>query len=193
MTWYKLLPQLFCILAVVGVGYADSIEVDVSGTPALGIYRYCFRVINDDEPDPDHHIMAIASVRIKYLPDGAVPLDDRFRNNIFGPEGWQGDTSGGGWDPINLMPIVRKITWWTEESEHIIKPGSRLGCFCFVSKGKIAVTELSTGFFSLEDGLMEHSTSPLPFGANLIDDSNDTDFLPDKDGDGIPDKFDPDP
>lgn len=164
---------------------ADTVVADVGKTHAAGLSRYCFKATNDDanEATAGHNLRHIASLTITFRTQDPTLGDDKFRDNITGPDGWKGSTSGGGTNP-------RKVTLKTEDSNKAIGPGDRSGAFCFVAKGEIYVTKMETDFLTSTGAHVVHSSNNNPFGEARIREDNDTDFMTDTDGDGIPDQFD---
>lgn len=194
------ISMCFCIFLSTKNTFADSIRVDVSATHVPGFTRYCFQVINDDqnETDPKLHIEHIALVTLKYVSKDATPADHRFRDNITAPDLWDSKVTIHGKD--------QKITWTfdgyfgsqttkytVDKPDQTIKPGDRSGIFSFVVNGEILVTDFETGFQQSPGSYRNHSKFSNPFGEVFLTDDNDSDFLRDKDGDGIADKFDDDP
>lgn len=179
---------------------ADSIRVDVSGTHVPEFTRYCFQVINDDlnEPNPKHHIENIASVTIKFTPRDATKADHQFRNNATGPNLWV--------SKVTIHGKKQQITWTfdgyfgssttnytVDKPDETIKPGRRSGIFSFVVNGEIQVTGFETGFQQSPGSYRIHCKTPDPFGEVFLTDDNDTDFMKDKDSDGIADIYDDNP
>ena len=155
---------------------ADSVRADVNATYVPGFNRYCFQIINDDnnEPDPRYHTEHIASVTVKYISKDATAADHRFRNNVTGPYLWDS-----------------KVT--VEKPDATIKPGNRSDIFSFTINGEITVTDVETGYQESPGFFRSHSEISNPFGEELLTNDNDTDFLRDKDGDGIVDIYDDNP
>jgi hypothetical protein len=197
-----LLSISLCLGLLIGAksAFADSIRVDVSATHVPDFMRYCFQVINDDqnEPNPKHHVEPIASLTLKYISKDATPADHLFRGNVTGPNLWN--------SKVTINGKNQKITWTfdgyfgssttnytVEKPDETIKPGDRSSIFSFVVNGEISVTEFETGFQESPGSYRTHCASPNPFGEVFLTDDNDSDFLRDKDGDGIVDKYDDDP
>ncbi|MCP5006273.1 MAG: hypothetical protein GY941_20390 [Planctomycetes bacterium] len=190
----------FGILAGVNVvAYADTLRVDVGATHVPGFKRYCFQVINDDENEsnPKHHIEPVASLTIKYISKEATSADHRFRGNITGPALWNPN--------VTILSKEQDVTWTfdgffgagsiqytVDKPDNTIKPGDRSDIFSFVVNGEISVTEFSTGFQEAPGSYRTSSKALKPFGDVFLTNDNDTDFLRDKDGDGVADKFDDD-
>lgn len=190
---------IYGICTSINSTFADSLRVDVGATHVPGFKRYCFQVINDDknESNPAHHIEPIASLTIKFIPKEATSADHRFRGNITGPDLW---------DPkVIILGKEQQITWTfdgffgssttqytVDKPDNTIKPGDRSDIFSFVVNGEIAVTEFSTGFQESPGSYRTISKMLKPFGEGFLTNDNDSDFLRDKDGDGIADIFDDD-
>jgi hypothetical protein len=197
-----LLSISLCLGLITGANnaFSDSLRVDVSATYVPDFMRYCFQVINDDqnEPNPKHHVEPIASLTIKYISKDATPADHLFRGNITGPNLWD--------SKVTINGKNQEITWTfdgyfgskttkytVDKPDETIKPGDRSSIFSFVVNGEIFVTEFETGFQESPGSYRIHCKTPNPFGEVFLTNDNDTDFLRDKDGDGIVDKFDDDP
>ncbi len=197
-----LLSISLCICILIGAksAFADSIRVDVGATQVPGFTRYCFQVINDDqnEPNPKHHIEHIASVTIKYISKDATAADHLFRDNVTSPDLWD--------SKVTIQGKNQKITWTfdgyfgsqttkytVEKPDQTIKPGNRSSIFSFVVNGEISVTEFETGFQESPGSYRSVCKTPYPFGEVFLTNDNDTDFLRDKDGDGVADIYDDDP
>jgi len=180
--------------------FTDSIRGDVNATHVPEFTRYCFQIINDDlnEPNPKHHIEHIASVTIKFISRDATKADHHFRGNATGPNLWN--------SKVQINGKKQQITWTydgyfgshttkytVDKPDGTIKPGIRSGIFSFVVKGEIYVTEFETGFQQSPGSYRVHSKTPNPFGEVLLTNDNDTDFMKDKDGDGIADIYDDNP
>ena len=194
-----LLAISLCLGLLIGAKnvFADSIRVDVSATHVPDFMRYCFQVINDDknEPNPKHHVEPIALLTINFISKDATPADHLFRGNITGPNLWGSKVTIRGKD--------QKITWTfdgyfgsattkytVEKPDETIKPGDRSSIFSFVVNGEISVTGFETGFQESPGSYRNHCKTTNPFGEVFLTDDNDSDFLRDKDGDGIADKYD---
>ncbi|ODS33175.1 MAG: hypothetical protein SCARUB_01653 [Candidatus Scalindua rubra] len=197
-----LLSISLCICILIGAksAFADSIRVDVGATQVPGFIRYCFQVINDDqnEPNPKHHVEHIALLTLKYISKDATSADHLFRDNVTGPDLWDSKVTIHGKD--------QKITWTfdgyfgskttkytVEKPDQTIKPGNRSSIFSFVVNGEISVTEFETGFQESPGSYRSVCKTPYPFGEVFLTNDNDTDFLRDKDGDGVADIYDDDP
>ena len=63
----------------------------------------------------------------------------------------------------------------------------------FIVNGEITVTGIETGYQESPGFFRSHCKISNPFGEGLLTNNNDTDFLRDKDGDGIADIFDDNP
>ena len=63
----------------------------------------------------------------------------------------------------------------------------------FIINGEITVTDVETGYQESPGFFRSHSKISNPFGEALLTNDNDTDFLRDKDGDGIADIYDDNP
>ncbi len=183
------------------IAVADSVRADVSATHVPGFNRYCFQIINDDknEPDPKHHTEHIASVKVKYLSKDATAADHRFRNNITGPKLWDPKVTIRGkeqevvWTFDGYFGAGSKTKFTVDKPDRTIKPGDRSDIFSFTVNGDIYVTEVEAGYQESPGFYRSHSKISDPFGEALLTNDNDTDFLRDKDGDGIVDKFDDNP
>ena len=180
---------------------ADSIRADVNATYVPGFTRYCFQIINDDqnEPDPKHHAEHIASVTIKFISKDATAADHRFRNNVTGPKLWDSKVTIRGkeqqivWTYGGYFGAGTKTKFTVDKPDETIKPGNRSSIFSFIVNGEITVTEVEAGYQESPGFFRSHSKISNPFGEGLLTNDNDTDFLRDKDGDGIADIFDDNP
>ncbi|MDR4497372.1 MAG: hypothetical protein MRK02_05515 [Candidatus Scalindua sp.] len=187
----------FGMITFINSTFADSLRVDVGATHVPGFKRYCFQVINDDqnEPDPKLHIEPIALLTIKFISKDATVADHRFRGNITGPDLWD--------SKVTILGKDQEISWTfdgffgasttkytVDKPDKTIKPGDRSPVFSFVVNGEISVKEFSTGFQESPGSYRTISTTTKPFGDLFLTNDNDTDFLRDKDGDGIADKYD---
>ncbi len=198
-----LLFTTICLGLIVGTKatVADSVRADVSATHVPGFKRYCFRIINDDqnESDPKHHIEHIASVTIKYISKDATAADHLFRNNVTGPKLWDSKVTIHGkkqevvWAFDGYFGAGSKTKFTVDKPDNTIKPGNRSGIFSFTVNGDIYVTDIETGYQESPGFYRSHSIITNPFGEELLTNDNDTDFLRDKDGDGIADIFDDNP
>ncbi len=180
---------------------ADSIRADVSATYVPGFTRYCFQITNDDqnEPDPKYHTEHIASVTIKFTSKDATAADHRFRNNVTGPKLWdskvtiQGKAQQVVWTYGGYFGAGSKTKFTVDKTDETIKPGNRSSIFSFIVNGELTVTEIETGYQESPGFFRSHCKISNPFGEGLLTNDNDTDFLRDKDGDGIADIFDDNP
>ncbi len=180
---------------------ADSIRADVNATYVPGFTRYCFQITNDDrnEPDPKYHTEQIASVTIKFISKDATAADHRFRGNITGPKLWDSKATIRGkdqqvvWTYGGYFGAGSKTKFTVDKTDETIKPGNRSSVFSFIVNGEITVTEIETGYQESPGFFRNHSKISNPFGEGLLTNNNDTDFLRDKDGDGIVDIFDDNP
>lgn len=180
---------------------ADSIRVDVNATYVPGFTRYCFQVINDDqnEPEPKHHVESIASVSIKYISKHATAADHCFRDNVTGPDLWDSKVTIRGneqqivWTFDGYFGAGSKTKYTVDKPDNTIKSGQRSSVFSFVVNGEIAVTEFETGYQESPGNYRTICKTTNPFGEVFLTNDNDTDFLRDKDGDGIADIFDDNP
>jgi hypothetical protein len=198
-----LLFSILCICLLVGAesATADSIRADVNATYVLGFNRYCFQIINDDqnEPDPKYHTEHIASVTVKFISKDATAADHRFRNNVTGPNLWDSKATIRGkeqqvvWTFGGYYGAGSKTKFTVEKPDATIKPGNRSDIFSFIINGEITVTDVETGYQESPGFFRSHSKISNPFGEELLTDDNDTDFLRDKDGDGIADIYDDNP
>jgi hypothetical protein len=198
-----LLFSTLCIGLLIGAksAYADSIRTDVSATYVPGFNRYCFQIINDDqnEPDPKDHTEHIASVTIKFISKDATAADHRFRNNVTGPNLWDSKVTIRGkeqqvvWTFGGYYGAGSKTKFTVEKPDATIKPGNRSDIFSFIINGEIMVTDVETGYQESPGFFRNHSKISNPFGEALLTNDNDTDFLRDKDGDGIADIYDDNP
>jgi len=189
------------ILIGVKSAVADSIRADVNSTYVSGFNRYCFQIVNDDqnELDPKHHTEHIASVTIKFISKDATAADHRFRNNVTGPNLWDSKVTIRGkeqqvvWTFGGYYGAGSKTKFTVEKPDATIKPGNRSDVFSFIINGEITVTDVETGYQESPGFFRSHSKISNPFGEELLTNSNDTDFLRDKDGDGIADIYDDNP
>jgi hypothetical protein len=198
-----LLFTTLCLGLIVGikVAVADSVRADVSATYVPGFNRYCFQITNDDqnEPDPKHHTEHIASVTIKYISKDATAADHLFRNNVTGPNLWDSKVTIHGkaqqvvWVFDGYFGAGSKTKFTVDKPDETIKPGNRSNIFSFTVNGDIYVTDVETGYQESPGFYRSHSKVTNPFGEELLTNDNDTDFLRDKDGDGIVDIFDDNP
>ncbi len=198
-----LLFSILCICLLVGAesATADSIRADVNATYVLGFNRYCFQIINDDqnEPDPKYHTEHIASVTVKFISKDATAADHRFRNNVTGPNLWDSKVTIRGkeqqvvWTFGGYYGAGSKTKFTVEKPDATIKPGNRSDIFSFIINGEITVTDVETGYQESPGFFRSHSKISNPFGEELLTNDNDTDFLRDKDGDGIADIYDDNP
>ncbi len=198
-----LLLTTLCLGLIVGtkVTIADSVRADVSATHVPGFNRYCFQIINDDqnEPDPKYHTEHIASVTIKYISKDATAADHLFRNNVMGPNLWDSKVTIHGkaqqvvWTFGGYYGAGSKTKFTVDRPDETIKPGNRSDIFSFTVNGDIYVTDVETGYQESPGFYRSHSKVTNPFGEELLTNDNDTDFLRDKDGDGIADKYDDNP
>jgi len=181
---------------------ADSIRVDVTATYVPGFTRYCFQVINDDqnEPEPKYHVEHIASVTIKYISKNATAADHCFRNDVTGPDLWDSKVTIRGkeqqivWTFDGYFGAGSKTKFTVDKPDNTIKPGQRSSVFSFVINGEITVTEFETGYQESPGNYRTICKTTNPFGEGVfLTNDNDTDFLRDKDGDGIADIFDDNP
>jgi|APSaa5957512535_1039671.scaffolds.fasta_scaffold00854_4 hypothetical protein len=180
---------------------ADSVRADVNATYVPGFNRYCFQIINDDnnEPDPRYHTEHIASVTVKYISKDATAADHRFRNNVTGPYLWDSKVTIRGkeqqvvWTFGGYYGAGSKTKFTVEKPDATIKPGNRSDIFSFTINGEITVTDVETGYQESPGFFRSHSEISNPFGEELLTNDNDTDFLRDKDGDGIVDIYDDNP
>ena len=192
-----------CLSIFMGIksAAADSIRADVNATYVPGFTRYCFQIINDDqnEPDPKHHAEHIASVTIKFISKDATAADHRFRNNVTGPKLWDSKVTIRGkeqqivWTYGGYFGAGTKTKFTVDKPDETIKPGNRSSIFSFIVNGEITVTEVEAGYQESPGFFRSHSKISNPFGEGLLTNDNDTDFLRDKDGDGIADIFDDNP
>ncbi len=198
-----LLFTTLCIGLIVGTKatFADSVRADVSATHVPGFNRYCFQIINDDqnEPDPKHHTEHIASVTVKFISKDATAADHLFRNNVTGPKLWDSKVTIHGkaqqvvWTFDGYFGAGSKTKFTVDKPDETIKPGNRSDIFSFTVNGDIYVTDVETGYQESPGFYRSHSKVTNPFGEELLTNDNDTDFLRDKDGDGIADKYDDNP
>ncbi len=198
-----LLFSMLCIGLLIGSksSEADSIRADVNATYVPGFNRYCFQTINDDqnEPDPKYHTEHIASITVKFISKDATAADHRFRNNVTGPNLWDSKVTIHGkeqqivWTFGGYYGAGSKTKFTVEKPDATIKPGNRSDIFSFIINGEITVTDVETGYQESPGFFRNHSTISNPFGEALLTEDNDTDFLRDKDGDGIADRFDDNP
>jgi len=180
---------------------ADSVRADVNATYVPGFTRYCFQITNDDlnEPDPNYHTEHIASVTIKFTSKDATAADHRFRNNVTGPNLWDSKVTIRGkdqqvvWTYGGYFGAGSKTKFTVDKTDETIKPGNRSSIFSFIVNGEITVTEIETGYQESPGFFRSHCKISYPFGEGLLTNDNDTDFLRDKDGDGIADIFDDNP
>ncbi|MFQ5688004.1 MAG: hypothetical protein ACE5GV_15260 [Candidatus Scalindua sp.] len=180
---------------------ADSIRADVSATYVPGFNRYCFQIINDDqnEPDPKYHTEHIASVTIKFISKDATAADHRFRDNVTGPKLWDSKVTIRGkdqqvvWTYGGYFGAGSKTKFTVDKTDETIMPGNRSSIFSFIINGEITVTGIETGYQESPGFFRNHCKISNPFGEGLLTNDNDTDFLRDKDGDGIADIFDDNP
>ena len=195
-----LLFTILCLVLALGTKptVADSVKADVNSTHVPGFKRYCFRIINDDqnEPDPKHHIEHIASVTIKYISKDATAADHLFRDNVTGPKLWDSEVTIRGkaqqvvWTFDGYFGAGSKTKFTVDKPDNTIKPGNRSGIFSFTVNGDIYVTDVKTGYQESPGFYRNHSIITNPFGEELLTNDNDTDFLRDKDGNGIADIYD---
>ena len=198
-----LLFSMLCIGLLVGAksATADSIRADVNATYVPGFNRYCFQIINDDqnEPDPKYHTEHIASVTVKFISKDATAADHRFRNNVTGANLWDSKVTIRGkeqevvWTFGGYYGAGSKTKFTVDKPDATIKPGNRSAIFSFIINGEITVTDVETGYQESPGFFRSHSKISNPFGQELLTDDNDTDFLRDKDGDGIADLYDDNP
>ncbi len=198
-----LLFTTLCIGLIVGTKatFADSVRADVSATHVPGFNRYCFQIINDDqnEPDPKHHTEHIASVTVKFISKDATAADHLFRNNVTGPKLWDSKVTIHGkaqqvvWTFDGYFGAGSKTKFTVDKPDETIKPGNRSDIFSFTVNGDIYVTDVETGYQESPGFYRSHSNVTNPFGEELLTNDNDTDFLRDKDGDGIVDIYDDNP
>ncbi len=180
---------------------ADSVRADVNATYVPGFTRYCFQITNDDrnEPDPKYHTEHIASVTIKFTSKDATAADHRFRNNVTGPKLWdskvtiQGKDQQVVWTYGGYFGAGSKTKFTVDKTDETIKPGNRSSIFSFIVNGELTVTEIETGYQESPGFFRSHCKITNPFGEGILTNDNDTDFLRDKDGDGIADIFDDNP
>jgi len=87
-----------------------------------------------------------------------------------------------------------KTKFTVDKPDNTIKPGQRSSVFSFVINGEITVTEFETGYQESPGNYRTICKTTNPFGEGVfLTNDNDTDFLRDKDGDGIADIFDDNP
>lgn len=194
---------IMCVVLLMGARatIADSVRADVNATYVPGFNRYCFQIINDDnnEPEPKYHTEHIASVTIKFISKDATAADHRFRNNVTGPHLWDSKVTIHGkeqqvvWTFGGYYGAGSKTKFTVERPDATIKPGNRSDIFSFTINGEITVTDVETGYQESPGFFRSHSKISNPFGEGLLTNDNDTDFLRDKDGDGIVDIFDDNP
>ncbi len=199
----KLLFITLCLSLFMGTknAVADSIRADVNATYVPGFNRYCFQITNDDqnEPDPKYHTEHIASVTIKFTSKDATAADHRFRNNVTGPKLWDSKVTIRGkdqqvvWTYGGYFGAGSKTKFTVDKTDETIKPGNRSSIFSFIVNGEITVTGIETGYQESPGFFRSHCKISNPFGEGLLTNDNDTDFLRDKDGDGIADIFDDNP
>ncbi len=199
----KLLFITLCLGLFIGTksAVADSIRADVNATYVPGFNRYCFQITNDDqnEPDPKYHTEHIASVTIRFTSKDATAADHRFRNNVTGPKLWdskvtiQGKAQQVVWTYGGYFGAGSKTKFTVDKTDETIKPGNRSSIFSFIVNGEITVTGIETGYQESPGFFRSHSKISNPFGEELLTNDNDTDFLRDKDGDGIADVYDDNP
>ncbi len=199
----KLLFITLCLGLFIGTKntVADSVRADVNATYVPGFTRYCFQITNDDqnEPDPKYHTEHIASVTIKFTSKDATAADHRFRNNVTGPKLWdskvtiQGKDQQVVWTYGGYFGAGSKTKFTVDKTDETIKPGNRSSIFSFIVNGELTVTEIETGYQESPGFFRSHCKISNPFGEGLLTNDNDTDFLRDKDGDGIADIFDDNP
>ncbi len=198
-----LLFATLCLVLFMGTNNvaADSIRADVNATYVPGFNRYCFQITNDDqnEPDPKYHTEHIASVTIKFISKDATAADHRFRDNVTGPELWDSKVTIRGkdqqvvWTYGGYFGAGSKTKFTVDKTDETIKPGNRSSIFSFIVNGEITVTEIETGYQESPGFFRSNCKISYPFGEGLLTNDNDTDFLRDKDGDGIADIFDDNP
>ena len=194
---------IICLGLLMGTkaAIADSVRADVNATYVPGFNRYCFQIINDDqnEPDPKYHTEHVASVTIKFNSRDATAADHRFRNNVTGPGLWDSKVTILGkdqqvvWTYGGYFGAGTKTKFTVEKPDATIKPGNRSSIFSFIVNGEITVTAVETGYQESPGFFRSHSKISNPFGEALLTNDNDTDFLRDKDGDGIVDIYDDNP
>ncbi len=198
-----LLYSMLCVSLLTGAksAVADSIRADVNSTYVAGFTRYCFQITNDDlnEPDPKYHTEHIASVTVKFISKDATAADHRFRNNVTGPDLWDSKVTIRGkeqqivWTYGGYFGAGSKTKFTVEKPDATIKPGNRSAIFSFIVNGEITITEVETGYQESPGFFRSHSKISKPFGEEFLSNDNDTDFLRDKDGDGIADIYDDNP
>ncbi len=214
MTYSKFIITISCAficfgLALItpGATQAETLQVDLTRTYAKSLNRYCFAVVNDDlNETEEEHLYAIGSFTLNFSYER--PYDhDTFRGNVTTPTGWQGGLTETD-DVLQGGDMVTSGTfeWWTSVINYTVAPGDRSDAFCFVIKGEeITVTSVEFGFLDAENNEAPDETNQKPyydtygytenpFGKDTqITEKNDTDFLYDRDRDGIAYGFDKNP
>ncbi|MHC4454249.1 MAG: hypothetical protein ACYSWS_06085 [Planctomycetota bacterium] len=136
---------------------------------------------------------------IKYISKDATAADHLFRNNVTGPNLWDSKVTIHGkaqqvvWVFDGYFGAGSKTKFTVDKPDETIKPGNRSNIFSFTVNGDIYVTDVETGYQESPGFYRSHSKVTNPFGEELLTNDNDTDFLRDKDGDGIVDIFDDNP